>query len=261
MVELKLSCSTCGATFSSDEIYSHHRQGHRKAEEWLQQNLPRRATSRRVPSPVKTVIEEPPPLSMIPHESQGAVLKRARNIALRKSSLPASKTLPIPKRSPPNLKRSPRKKSPGASPGIQQITHMPLPVTNPHLLAPVDHAYKLMECTNKRKAHKRADLGLPSLTPYYCRNFMHKECFFSSIYWASMRRHYESKHPKTNLTLPPVRMRHPCSCGKTFLEPNRLQEHMHNHGHEFEPDRNKIEYQDVDNEDEVTHWKDMIDED
>ena len=71
MVELKLKCVTCLASFASDEIYSAHRQGHKKAEEWLRINLPKSKSTKRTPSPVKTVIEEPPPMSMIPLESQG----------------------------------------------------------------------------------------------------------------------------------------------------------------------------------------------
>ncbi|CAG5085210.1 Oidioi.mRNA.OKI2018_I69.PAR.g10840.t1.cds [Oikopleura dioica] len=113
-----------------------------------------------------------------------------------------------------------------------------------------------MECTNKRKAEMRMDKGLPPLNPYYCRNFMHKDCFFSSIYWASMRRHYESKHPETPLTLPPLKMRHACECGKTFLEPNRLQEHMKSQKHMYQPDKNKVPYE---NDDSVTHWQDLVD--
>ena len=47
-----------------------------------------------------------------------------------------------------------------------------------------------------------------------------------------MRRHFESKHPKMTLQLPAESDRHGCSCGRTFLEPNRLQEHMTAAGHE-----------------------------
>ena len=50
--------------------------------------------------------------------------------------------------------------------------------------------------------------------------------FRSSIYWASMRRHFDSKHSELKLKLPKEADRHACSCGRTFLEPNRLQEHM-----------------------------------
>ena len=49
---------------------------------------------------------------------------------------------------------------------------------------------------------------------------------YSSIYWASMRRHFDSKHSELKLKLPKESDRHACSCGRTFLEPNRLQEHM-----------------------------------
>ena len=42
----------------------------------------------------------------------------------------------------------------------------------------VDHLNKLMECQNKRKAEKRASLGLPPLKPYYCKDFDTEECFF-----------------------------------------------------------------------------------
>ena len=41
-----------------------------------------------------------------------------------------------------------------------------------------------------------------------------------------MRRHFDSKHPEIVLKLPKEANRHACSCGRTFLEPNRLQEHM-----------------------------------
>ena len=99
-----------------------------------------------------------------------------------------------------------------------------------------------MECQNKRKAEKREMMGLPPLNPYYCKDFGSKDCCFryaknffftnlpfennSSIYWASMRRHFDSKHPEIVLKLPKEANRHACSCGRTFLEPNRLQEHM-----------------------------------
>ena len=52
------------------------------------------------------------------------------------------------------------------------------------------------------------------------------DMFCSSIYWASMRRHFDSKHSELKLKLPKEADRHACSCGRTFLEPNRLQEHM-----------------------------------
>ena len=38
-----------------------------------------------------------------------------------------------------------------------------------------DFNARLMITTNKRKAEMRLDKGLPALSPYYCRNFMHKE--------------------------------------------------------------------------------------
>ena len=41
-----------------------------------------------------------------------------------------------------------------------------------------------------------------------------------------MRRHFDSKHSELKLKLPKEADRHACSCGRTFLEPNRLQEHM-----------------------------------
>ena len=41
-----------------------------------------------------------------------------------------------------------------------------------------EHLLKLMECNNARKAEKRASMGLPSLTPYFCKDFDTKECFF-----------------------------------------------------------------------------------
>ena len=44
-----------------------------------------------------------------------------------------------------------------------------------------------------------------------------------------MRRHFDSKHPEISLKLPKESNRHACSCGRTFLEPNRLQEHMEVH--------------------------------
>ena len=37
---------------------------------------------------------------------------------------------------------------------------------------------RLMVTTNKRKAEMRLDKGLPALSTYYCRNFMHKETSF-----------------------------------------------------------------------------------
>ncbi|CAG5085208.1 Oidioi.mRNA.OKI2018_I69.PAR.g10839.t1.cds [Oikopleura dioica] len=88
MVELKLKCVTCSASFSSDEIYSAHREGHKKAEEWLRVNLPKSKSTKRKPSPVKTVIEEPPPMSMIPLESQAQVLRRAAKPAISRRSAP-----------------------------------------------------------------------------------------------------------------------------------------------------------------------------
>merc|ERR1711990_346722 len=88
-----------------------------------------------------------------------------------------------------------------------------------------------MECQNKRKAEKRELMGLPPLEPYYCKNFGSQNCCFSSIYWASMRRHFDSKHPDLKLKLPKDSDRHACSCGRTFLEPNRLQEHMETSNH------------------------------
>ena len=87
-----------------------------------------------------------------------------------------------------------------------------------------------------------------------------------------MRRHFESKHPKKKLKLPKEQDRHPCSCGRTFLEPNRLQEHMTAAGHTFKgekkpekksekrlsekPKKKKIR---LPNPDDVIDWKDMID--
>ena len=88
MVELKLKCVTCSASFASDEIYSAHRQGHKKAEEWLRENLPKTKSTKRTPSPVKTVIEEPPPMSLIPHESQGIQSYSAYSTLLSVSTPP-----------------------------------------------------------------------------------------------------------------------------------------------------------------------------
>ena len=78
---------------------------------------------------------------------------------------------------------------------------------------------------------------------------------FSSIYWASMRRHFESKHPNKKLKLPKDDDRHPCSCGRTFLEPNRLQEHMLAAKHEFKyPNSSTFD----DDQDTVIDWQDMV---
>jgi hypothetical protein len=76
-----------------------------------------------------------------------------------------------------------------------------------------------------------------------------------------MRRHFESKHAKKKLNLPEEEDRHPCSCGRTFLEPNRLQEHMVAADHTYtcgtKPPKSvkskKIKYNDV------IDWTDMID--
>jgi len=261
MVELKLKCVTCSASFASDEIYSAHRQGHKKAEEWLRENLPKTKSTKRTPSPVKTVIEEPPPMSLIPHESQASVLRRAakKPTALNRRSAPI-----IPnshwrqKRTKENMliTRSPNLGRPAVKHTVKRLEATPAPEGEE------DFHARLMVTTNKRKAEMRLDKGLPALSPYYCRNFMHKDCFFSSIYWASMRRHYESKHPETPLCLPPLKMRHSCECGKTFLEPNRLQEHMRSQKHNYQPNPS---YQNPnannDEKDDVTHWQDLVDMD
>ena len=44
-----------------------------------------------------------------------------------------------------------------------------------------DFQARLMVTTNKRKAEMRLDKGLPALSPYYCRNFMHKESSFPKL--------------------------------------------------------------------------------
>ena len=54
-----------------------------------------------------------------------------------------------------------------------------------------------------------------------------------------MRRHFDSKHPELKLKLPKDSDRHACSCGRTFLEPNRLQEHMEVISSHSEPVINK----------------------
>ena len=71
-----------------------------------------------------------------------------------------------------------------------------------------------------------------------------------------MRRHFESKHPKKKLKLPKDEDRHPCSCGRTFLEPNRLQEHMQAADHTFKNTGKKFK---VSDDKDVIDWKDMID--
>ena len=74
-----------------------------------------------------------------------------------------------------------------------------------------------------------------------------------------MRRHYESKHAETPLCLPPLKMRHSCECGKTFLEPNRLQEHMRSQKHDYMPNSNSNNSNNREKDDEVTHWQDLVD--
>ena len=56
----------------------------------------------------------------------------------------------------------------------------PVPMKLPSHIIPdsEEHLLKLMECNNARKAEKRASMGLPSLTPYFCKDFDTKECFF-----------------------------------------------------------------------------------
>jgi len=125
-----------------------------------------------------------------------------------------------------------------------------------------EYEIKLMECQNKRKAEKREMMGLPPLNPYYCKDFGSKDCCFSSIYWASMRRHFDSKHPEIVLKLPKEANRHACSCGRTFLEPNRLQEHMESANHKATvventggDDEDDEEGKENVDDDDVTNWE------
>ena len=74
-----------------------------------------------------------------------------------------------------------------------------------------------------------------------------------------MRRHFESKHSDKKLNLPKEENRHGCPCGRTFLEPNRLQEHMiaANHGNQNGKSKNKEKKRKM--SDDVIDWKDMVD--
>ena len=159
---------------------------------------------------------------------------------------------------------------------IAKMPRLSEPIAPIAPVEPEDHQFKLMECQNKRKADKRKSMGLPPLKPYYCKDFDTVDCFFrysqslyvlyvmydcifSSIYWASMRRHFESKHSNKKLKLPKDEDRHPCSCGRTFLEPNRLQEHMIAAKHEFKyPKTSTFDDDQDDQDDHVIDWQDMV---
>jgi len=273
-------CDQCPLIFKYDEVLIAHKNGHMQADEWLYNFYVEKIKPTEIDKPKRKKkkkirnVQFPdniPELVPIATETQAAVLNRVIKKPKRmiKRPLPSLKN---PKKS--NKKEnSPKKQSP--------VNRTVLPVQpeqkRPKLLLKEPEpkneipAYeiKLMECQNKRKAEKRELMGLPSLEPYYCKSFGSKNCCFSSIYWASMRRHFDSKHSELKLKLPKEADRHACSCGRTFLEPNRLQEHMENANHkgaikqnrpegETDPeleDLKSAETEDGSDDDSVTDWQ------